>query len=436
MSSFLTLLILSHGAYPLAYQLLEHPQQPSTLFAGTTFGLLVSTDDGDDWKWICEEAIGYGSNLSPVWWVGPSGRYLSGSFRGLFVSIDQGCTWGSQADFGEQPDGGQGPGVADLHSNGLALFAASGKYGVINNVWRSMNEGTTWQPLSIATAGQFFSTVRSAPSRPQRLYVGAWWFRPSPTEALYWSDDNGDTFTRVDVSAKMPMVPIGDAGLGLAKGSFNVYAVHPADPDTLYAVLQQDDDPRWSFVVVSRDRGESWQQLMGTPEQLNGIALSADGAEIWAASSGRLFHSANGAPFAELPRPTRQSCVSRYEQRLYACGWPEYDGFAVARDTGSGLQPLLTWPKVTGVVACPAASKVSTLCAGFYPALVAQFPSPDGGAGGTGGGGGGTGGGGGGDNPPPVCQCTAGGAEVSLTLWLVLSRFAAAHALRRRRVHR
>ena len=42
----LTLLVLSHGAYPLAYQLLEKPQTPQSLVAGTTFGVLLSTDDG------------------------------------------------------------------------------------------------------------------------------------------------------------------------------------------------------------------------------------------------------------------------------------------------------------------------------------------------------------------------------------------------------
>ncbi len=430
MPSLLTLFVLAHGAYPLAYELLEQPQAPSRLVAGTTFGLLLSSDDGNDWRWVCEEAIGYGMNLSPVWWVSPQGRLLGGSFRGLFLSADHGCSWSSHAEFGDLPDGGQGVGVADLHSNGAALFATSGKYGVENGVWRSIDDGSSWQRLPLRSPEQFFSTIRSAPSRPQRLYVGAWWFRPFPTEALYWSDDNGDSFTPVDVSAKLPMIPIADGGMAVGRGSFNVYAVHPTDPETVFATLQQDEDPRRSYVLVTHDRGDTWQTLMGTDEQLNGIVVSPDGAQVWAGSSGKVFVSTAGGAFEALPRPTRQSCVARFGQRLYACGWPELDGFAVARDTGAGLQPLLTWDRVTGVAECPATSRVSTQCAGFFPALVAQFPLPDGGASG------GAGGGGGSDTPPPQCRCTPGGAEVSLTLWLLLGRFAPAHALRRRRVHR
>jgi hypothetical protein len=435
-SSFLTLLVLSHGAYPLAYQLLERPQQPTQLVAGTTFGALLSSDDGQDWKWVCEEAIGYGQSLNPVWLAaGP--RLFAGSFRGLFVTSDDGCSWASHPAFDELPDGGQGTGVSDLHDNGTALFAVSGKYGVVNGAWRSTNGGVDWAPLPLADPAQFFTTVRSAPSRPQRLYVGAWWFRPSPTEAMYWSDDNGDSFTRVDLSGKMPPVPISDGGMAPARGSFYVYAVHPTDPDTIWAGLQQDDDPRHSFVLWSRDRGETWALLLDTADQLGGIAVSENASTVWAATSGKLYHSDDSAPFTPFTVPTRQSCISRYGARVYTCGWPEFDGFAVARDTGQGFEPLLTWPRISGVAACPPASKVNTLCAGYFPVLVASFPrpfDPDGGGGGAGGGG--SGAGGGGQPPTPGCHCSPGGAELSLTLLLALGRFARGNAHRRRRVHR
>ncbi|MBL8949632.1 MAG: hypothetical protein JNK82_02570, partial [Myxococcaceae bacterium] len=210
------------------------------------------------------------------------------------------------------------------------------------------------------------------------------------------------------------------------------------DPDTVWAKLQQEELPQISYVVVTHDRGETWHAALDTLQQINGIVVSDDGNTVWAGTSTTLFWSNDGGTLTALPVPQGLSCVSRYGSRLYSCGWFERDGFAVARDTGDGLKPLLTWPQVTGVAKCPASSVVSTLCAGFYPALVAQFPvSPDAGmAGGTGGGAGGTGGGGGRETPTPSCGCSAGGAELSLTLWLALGRFAAAHALRRRRVHR
>lgn len=444
MASLLTFLILAHGRYPVAYQIHETPTRQTQLAAGTTFGLLLSDDDGQTWQWVCEEAVGYGGTLSPIWWVGTQGRLLAGTFRGLFASSDRGCTWGAHPVFGELPDGGQGTGVSDLHGSATALFATSGKYGVVNHVWRSTNEGTDWTPLSPMSNGEFYTTVRTAPSRPQRVYVAAWWFRPVATEYLYVSDDNGDSFTRVDVTNNMPIVPIADGGMGIARGSFYVHAVDPTTPDRLWATLQQDEGTYRSYLLESNDRGQTWTMRLDTTEQLTSVVVSEDGQTVWAASSARLYRSmTTPASFTPLERPTRQSCASRFGDRFYTCGWPEVDQFAAAREAeDAGWSPVLTWERVTAVASCPASSPVTTQCVGFFPALLASFPkagNPDGGvgggAGGAGGGSGG-GGGGGGDMPPRGCSCSLSGAEVSLTLLLLALRFAPLYGLRRRRIHR
>lgn len=292
----------------------------------------------------------------------------------------------------------------------------------------------------MASTEEFFSTVRTAPSRPQRVYVAAWWFRPDYTEALYVSDDTGDSFSRVDVSRQMPNVEIRDGGMGLARGSFYVYAVDPTDPDTVWAGLQQNEDPRHSFVLESNDQGRTWALRLDTSAQLTGISVSADGQTVWASTSGRLYRSVQGGPFTALEQPKQFSCAWGYGDRFYSCGWPEVDMFAAARFQDGGFVPLLTWPRVTSVVQCPATSPVKQQCEAIFPALVAGFPKPfdaDGGTGGGGAGGGtsGSGGGGGGDMPPRGCSCSLSGAEVSLTLLVLVGRFASVHALRRRRVH-
>jgi photosystem II stability/assembly factor-like uncharacterized protein len=427
MLSLLSLLVFAHGAYPLAYQPLEAPGMPTHLGAGTSFGLLLSDDDGASWQWVCEEAIGYGPSLSPVWWISSQGALLGGTFKGLFVSTDHGCTWSSTPEFSDLPDGGPGTGVADLNGDAAALFATSGKYGVVNGIWRSTNEGADWTRLSVSSDSEFYTTARTAPSRPQRLYVGEWWFRPSPTEALYVSDDRGDTFARVDVSAKMPMVAVGiDGGTGLLRGSFYVYAVDPNAPDTLYAGVQQDDDPRHSFVLRSKDQGQSWQQLLDTSDQVTQLVLSLDGTTVWVATSGKLYRSTNsGQSFAPLDVPTKQSCVARVGMHLYACGWYEVDGFVIGRAglSGDPFSPVLTWPRVDNVVACPPTSKVTTQCAGFLPALQAMFPSVydggTGGGGGSSGSGGGTGASGGGGGSAG-CHCASGDASAALLVVLLL----------------
>lgn len=371
----LTLLLLGHGSYSAAYQPEELPNTPQQLAVGTTFGLLLSNDDGGSWTWICDEAIQYGQGLNPAWHFSQTGAIFAGSFRGLFRSTDRGCTWASHPHFAEPPDGGQGTGVGDLRSNGTFLFATTSKYGVVNTVSRSMDDGVSWTPTSIASAEEFYSTVRTAPSRPQRVYVAGWWFRPQPTASLYWSDDSGDTFTRVDITGSLPMGPARDGGMGPLRGAFYVHAVDPNDPDTIYGLLNQDDVPRHSFAIRSRDRGVSWTTLVDSVDQISGLALSADGKTVWVATATKVLKSTDsGGTFAPLQRPTRFSCVSRFGDRIYVCGWNEVDRFAVARSTGSGaFEPILAWERITGVASCPGTA-VESVCGPLFPGLVAGFP--------------------------------------------------------------
>lgn len=80
----LTLLLLGHGSYSAAYQPEELPNTPQHLAVGTTFGLLLSNDDGGSWTWICDEAIQYGQGLNPAWHFSQTGAIFAGSFRGLW----------------------------------------------------------------------------------------------------------------------------------------------------------------------------------------------------------------------------------------------------------------------------------------------------------------------------------------------------------------
>lgn len=207
------------------------------------------------------------------------------------------------------------------------------------------------------------------------MYVAGWWFRPLPTACLYWSDDSGDTFTRVDVTNAMPMGTISDGGTGRVRGAFYVYDVDPTDPDTVYAVLQQDDPPRHSYLVRSHDRGTSWAALLDSGDQITGLVLSANGNTIWVATATKVLRSTDtGATFAPIVGPSRYTCVSRFDDRVYVCGWYEVDGFAVARSTGADtFEPVLTWNRVTAVAQCPGTA-VESVCGPLFAPLVASFP--------------------------------------------------------------
>jgi hypothetical protein len=368
MPTLLSLLILAHGNYPLAYQIAEKPGDPTQLAGGTTFGLVVSHDEGATWQWVCEEAIGYTMLEQPKWYIGADGTIFGASFTGLFTSHDQGCTWSTAVEFRDA-------GASDIINTGSAMFAVSARFGVLNGVWRSMDMGATWQLLDAHSESEFYTTVRSAPSRPQRLYVGEWWYQPR-SEALYWSDDNGLTFTRVDVTNTLPPVPQMDGGVGPMTGSLHVFAVSPTNPDVVYAVLWQADDPQPSFLLMSPDKGQTWTTLLKSPDQINSLALSDDGATIWAGSAISLYVSRGDAGFVPQEVPTKNSCAWRYDDRLYVCGWPEADGFGAAKENLDGgiVDPFLTWARITGAAQCPSSTVVGSTCSAYFPALLTQFP--------------------------------------------------------------
>ncbi len=414
----LHLIVLAHGAVPLAYEVMESPAHAQTVVAATSFGLLVSKDDGQDWKWVCDEAVGYGTTLQPYWHISKQGTLLGAGFHGLFISRDEGCTWLNHPAFALAPDGGQGTGASFVSSSDATLYAATGKYGVVNGTFRSTDDGATWQPLPVSSLGEFYTGIFAAPSRPQRLYVSAWWFRPAPTAALYWSDDSGAMFTRVDVTAALPK-----------KGAFYTYAVDPTDPETLIGGLLEDADPRHSYVVRTRDRGATFTTLLETAEQLLSVALSDDGRTLLVATSDGVHRSTDsGATFTKLASPKRYACAAMFGARSYACGWPDFDGYAVARAVGGGeLSPLLRWSSISGAKQCSQPGSITATCEALFEPLRATFlllsapvdaGVPDGGSGP--------------ELPPPPpapggCHCDGTGAVAGLALLAGLG------ALRRRR---
>jgi hypothetical protein len=412
MPTLVSLLILAHGNYPLAYQIAEKPGDRTQLAGGTTFGLVVSHDEGATWQWVCEEAIGYTMLEQPKWYITADGTIYGASFTGMFISHDQGCTWTTAPEFRDA-------GAADIINTGSAMFAATARFGPVNGVWRSTDDGGTWQLLDAHSLSEFYTTVRSAPSRAQRLYVGEWWYQPRG-EALYWSDDNGDTFTRVDITQTLPSVTHADGGVGPMAGSLHVFGVSPTDPDVVYAVVWSAEDPQPSYLLVTPDKGQTWTTLLKSADQINSLAVSDDGATLWAASAISLYVSRGDSGFVAQDVPSRNSCAWRYDDRLYVCGWPEADGFGAAIEAlhGGSLEPFLTWRRITGAAQCPQSTIVGSTCAAYFPALRTQFPPSTLGDGGPPQQGDGGPPDGGMNNPPPGgCHCNS---VEALSLWVAV----------------
>lgn len=354
---------LAHGAFPQTLAVKVRPESLNELLVTTSFGLLRSTDRGASWRYLCEEAIGFGTGQIPAILYSPSGALFAGSFQGLFVSRDGACNWSRLAAFDE-------PGVAALARTSVGLVAASGKFGVTNDVFWSGDDGVTWTSAGVSNGLRFYTSAVAAPSLPSRVYVGAWWYEPMSTFALR-SDDGGKSFTSLETTTAIPV-----------QGPLLALAVHPTNPEVvLFAANDDPGDP--SVLLRSTDGARTFNVVHEGFQPFNSAAFSADGNTVLAASYAGLVRSTDqGATFAPLDDPKQNGCVAIDGDAYFACAWPELDGFALGKGqwANPGLSSSLTrWRDIEGPLDCPMGSNEQQACDAVWPVVLASFPLDDGG---------------------------------------------------------
>jgi photosystem II stability/assembly factor-like uncharacterized protein len=350
----------AHGALPRVHTAFVRPGNPAHLVVETNFGLIVSKDKGKSWGWICDEVI---SNDIPHFsvFLGPGEDIWAGSPAGVFVSRDHGCTWSAVTDFATS-------GASDLASapgDPSTLYATTDSRSEPNHLKRSSNGGASFADTALDAGTLLLTTVRVAPSNRQRLYVGGWGFSPSFSAHLFVSDDEAQSFSRVDLPASL--------GPG---GAFYVWAVHPTKPKVLIASLNLTQSPFERLLLRSDDSGQSFTVVLRVADVFNQVAFSEDGAWVWAASEGGLYRSSDeGRTFTELTQPHQKACVARAGDTLYACGWPVEDGWALGQsaDQGDTWYTALKLSRVA-VANCGAGSNVETVCGPLFPAQQVLFP--------------------------------------------------------------
>lgn len=345
---------LAHGTPPQTLSVSASPFAPGGLVASTTFGLLV-TEDRCTWQWVCPDQLELGAREQPVWFVAPSGTLFAGALSGLSVSRDRGCSFTREPFFQEA-------GPADFAFSDGRLYVATGKFGATNGLAVSEDDGRTfrWTPLREALA--FFSAVKVAPSRPQRVYASSWYFEPRRAR-LSISDDGAQTFTHLDV----PQL--------LAPGSvFTVHGVSATDPELIFASVTDDAvTPVRSTLLRSLDAGRTFSVVLQAEGRVT--SLAQDGDHWWVSAGDRVFASPEGLSFSLLPSPKERACVSRVGAQTLVCGRPQTDGYSLAI-AGAPVEPLLTWDRISGPIACPAGSPSASRCEARWPVERSELGLP------------------------------------------------------------
>ncbi len=356
----------SNGRFPQAQQVVigPGPGRSDVVALRVTFGVLLSTDGGRNFGWICEDGLYYplvpAFNYDPSVELSASGALVFGFENGIRSTAD-GCTT-------TDVTGTSRHAFADLTSDptGNTLFAIESTPGVPATIWRMDRGLSEVSRYDTGMSDVRFDTIEVAPSNARRLYLtgraGAE-FRP----VFYRSDDGGRTVT--------PLEP--DAG---AADSMWVSGVDPRDPDTLYvrATVGLGTELR-----RSRDGGRSFHRIASTPDPMLGFAISDDGRTVWIGSieAGLLRSDDGGESFRPVNR-LPILCLRQHAGVLWACSDWVSQPFALgrSRDQGATFEPMLhltNFSNFQGPPACGVRSEGAEVCVERWPVFQRELTDGD-----------------------------------------------------------
>jgi photosystem II stability/assembly factor-like uncharacterized protein len=244
------------------------PERPGVVYAEAS-GVFRSADGGESWSRLPLDA----SPVAALAVLPGSGALLAASGQKLYKSLDDGSHW---TLLSTMPPGrsGFGSSVKELLVGGSgteAIWVISES----SELFRSTDEGSTWERVPIVTGGRTVSILSLAfdPSTPSTLYAGSW---------------SGEVVKSLDRGAHWELV---STGLPASPSAVEVWsvAVDPTTPSTVYAGLDG------GAVYLSLDGGAHWTatgEITGTPRRIERLSVDAVTSTVFATDwYGRTYRS-------------------------------------------------------------------------------------------------------------------------------------------------
>ncbi len=374
----------ANGRPPATNGVAFHPADPQVILIRSTFGLLISKDDGCSFHWVCEKAIGYGGEFDPKYAVAVDGTIFATTFEGLRVSRDGGCSWVTATS--EAPAGPNK--ISDLWIDALdigpdgTLWVATAESAGANDVYSSSDNGLTFRSRGQSSANIWWKSVKVARSNKDRVYLTGYQVagvlpdggQAAPTAHLRRSDDGGATWAPLELFGSRrdpPDMKFGPTPIVL------VSAVDPKQPDTLLLTSIGSNGSKGDRLYRSTDAGYSFIEVLATADPIRDALFAQDGTVYVATATSSFKSTDNGLSFAPLAGSPQLACLGqRSDGKLFGCGanWePDFKAVAVSPDNSTTWTKQFRFVELAGPQQCAAGTSSAEQCDPAWPSLQAQF---------------------------------------------------------------
>jgi hypothetical protein len=354
------------------------------VYLATTFGLLISRDDGCSFQWICENAIGYGGTFDPKYAIARDGTIYATTFDGLRVSRDGGCTF-STAGVHQTPSlTGVWVDAIDLGADD-DVWMGTAESGGSNDVYHSTDAGRTFVPMGLKSSTIWWKSIKVAPSRPSRVYVSGYQVAsgvpdlaalppdrrgPGPAAFLFRSDDSGAHWT----PARTQQIAFATTPVML------VEVVDPQNADIVYARSLNANPPAGDKLYRSTDAGETWTEVLATTDPIQDVIFTNDHRVMVATIAMGVLVSTDGVAFQPLPNQPQTACLAQREDgAMFACGsnWePDFKALARSDDDAATWTKIFRLVDIAAPIACAQSTVQYQQCEALaWPVLREQFGS-------------------------------------------------------------
>jgi hypothetical protein len=394
----------ANGRAPVTNGVVFRPGDSETMYVRSTFGLLIGTTTSCTFRWVCEQNIGYGGTFDPRYAVAADGAIFATTFVGLRVSRDAACSFATVPELDAINIE-----ALDIGPTG-EIWAATTDSSQPNTVFRSTDNGATFQPRGTLSSSILWKSVAVAPSDPMRVYLSGYEVTAGAAVThLYTSADAGETWTELAVTDLAPILVVA--------------AIDPVDPSIVY--LRSAATTASDHLYRTIDGGTAFTKVLDTGELIRDVVI--DGAKVFVVTeSGLVFRSDNaGVTFAHVTGAPTMGCLARRpDGTLVACAtnWdPDFMAVGTSVDA-IRWTTVFRFAELAGPVECPAGTAQRDVCEPLWPGLDSQFGPSCGGEP---------------DGAPPIDQpggcCDAGDPRGPLGLGLLTLATAVAVSRRARR---